>query len=435
MKRNVDIHYGKEILTLRINRESIRYELKPADIKTVDSISDEVQRALKNPVNSKEINQLVKKGDKVVILADDVTRLTPAKEILPHVINEINQGGVPDSDITLVIALGTHRPMTKNEINEKYGEDIVTRIKIINHNSFDKEQLKHYGTTRRGTDIWVNRSVVEADVKIGIGNIVPHHPTGWSGGAKILLPGVAGEHTTGQFHLLGATQQLLGQIETPCREEMEDFASATGFDFIINTILDRYGKVVHITAGHIIDAHREGVLWGKRVFGAPFTGKTDITISSTFPVDQDLFQADKGIFSAIISTKEGGEIILLSPCYEGVSPTHQEVVDLAQFSDEELFQKAGDINRRHDPLSIAEALYLNTATHGFKITLVSDGITAEIAGKLNLNSIKVSQLQEYLNSRLEEKGLTLGLIHNSAETIPVEAKSAGKLSHIQNGRK
>lgn len=421
MKRSLNIHYGKEILTLKINESAIRYELKPADIKTVDGISEEVMRSLRNPINSKEIHQLVKKGDKVVVLADDITRLTPAKEILPHVLNEINRGGVPDNDVVLVIALGTHRPMTQEEINEKYGEKIVKRVKIINHNCLDKDQLKHFGTTRRGTDIWVNRLVVEADVRIGIGNIVPHHPTGWSGGAKILLPGVAGEHTTGQFHLLGATQQLLGQIETPCREEMEDFAAATGFDFIINTILDRDGKVVHIVAGHIVDAHREGVKWGRRVFGAPFKEKTDITISSTYPVDYDLFQADKGIFSAMVSTKAGGEIILLSPCYEGVSPTHQDIVDLAQFTDDELFQKARDINRNHDPLSIAEMLYLNTATQGFKITLVSDGISEEIARRLKFNPIKLSQLQEYLDSRLKEGNLTLGIIHNSAETIPVEA--------------
>lgn len=420
MKRSLDIHYGKEILTLKINNDIIQHELKPADIMPVDSISEEVRRALQNPVNSKEIHQLVKKGDKVVILADDITRLTPAEKILPQVLDEINKGGVTDNDITLVIALGTHRPMTQEEIHRKYGEEIVKRIKIINHNCLDKTLLKHYGVTRRGTDIWVNRLVVEADVRIGIGNIVPHHPTGWSGGAKILLPGVAGEHTTGQFHLLGATQQLLGEIDTPCREEMEDFAAATGFDFIINTILDREGKVVRIVAGHIITAHREGVKWGKRVFGAPFTEKTDITISSTFPVDYDLFQADKGIFSAMVSTKQGGEIILLSPCYEGVSPTHMEVIELAQFSDDELFQKAGAPDSKHDPLSIAEALYLSSATQGYKITLVSDGIPDEIARQLKLNPVKVSQLQEYLDSRLKEGDMTIGIIHNSAETIPVE---------------
>jgi nickel-dependent lactate racemase len=419
--KKVNIHYGKDILTLSFKNDLIRYELKPADVKPVKSITDEVNRALRHPANSKELHQLIKRGDKVVILADDITRLTPVKEILGHVLNEINKGGVPDSDITLVIALGTHRSMTPVEIVKKYGKEATERIRIVNHNCLEKDQLVHYGTTRRGTDIWVNRTVVEADVRIGIGNIVPHHPTGWSGGAKILLPGVAGQHTTGQFHLLGATQQLLGQIETPCREEMEDFASRTGLEFIVNTILDREGRVVRIVAGHMIDAHREGVKWGNKVFGANFVEETDITISSTFPVDFDLFQADKGLFSAAISTKRGGEIILLSPCYEGISPTHPEAVDLAHLSDAELMHLAKDPHSTHDPLSIAEVLYFNTAKSGYKVTLVSDGIPDTIAEKLGFNPLKLSELQEYLDRRLKE-GLTVGVIHNSAETLPLKVK-------------
>jgi nickel-dependent lactate racemase len=419
--KKVNIHYGKDLLTLNIKKDLMRYELKPADVKPVESISGEVLRALRHPVNSNEIYQIVKKGDRVVIMADDITRLTPVKEILIQVLNEINRAGVPDSDITLVIALGTHRPMTPVEILKKYGKEATERIRIVNHNCLVKDQLVHYGTTRRGTDIWVNRTVVEADVRIGIGNIVPHHPTGWSGGAKILLPGVAGQHTTGQFHLLGATRQLLGQIETPCREEMEDFASRTGLEFIVNTILDREGRVVRIVAGHMIDAHREGVKWGNQVFGAPFDEETDITISSTFPVDFDLFQADKGLFSAAISTKKGGEIILLSPCYEGISPTHPEAVDLAHLSDDELMDLAKDPHSNHDPLSIAEVLYFNTAKNGYKVTLVSDGIAETVAKKLSFNPVKITELQGYLDSRLKE-GLTLGVIHNSAETLPLKVK-------------
>jgi lactate racemase len=421
MKQTINIHYGKEILPLKINDGVLKYELKPLDIEPVDSISEEVLRALRHPVNSKKLNEIVKKGNKVIILVDDITRLTPAKQILPPVLNEINQGGVPDEDITIVIALGTHRQMTQDEINSKYGEAVVNRVKIVNHNCLDNNNLKHYGTTRRGTDIWVNRLVVEADVRIGIGNIVPHFPIGWSGGAKILLPGVAGERTIGQVHLLGATEQLLGQIETPCREEMEEFAAITGLEFIVNTVLDRDGKVVHMVAGHFVDAHREGVKWGIKVFGVPFTEKTDITISSSFPVDNDLFQASKGIFSGVISTKKGGELILLSPCYEGVGPTHLEVLELAHFSDEELFRKARDPNNKHDPLSITAALYFHTVTRGCKITLVADNIPEDVAQKLSFNSLKASQLQEYLDALMDGKKLTLGLIHNSAETLPTEA--------------
>ena len=112
MKKTIHIHYGKEILALNIKDDVLRYELRPADIKAVDNISEEAGLALRNPVNSKKLREIVKKDDKIVILADDITRLTPTKEILPSVLNEINQGGVPDKDIVIVIALGTHRPMT-----------------------------------------------------------------------------------------------------------------------------------------------------------------------------------------------------------------------------------------------------------------------------------------------------------------------------------
>lgn len=419
MKEKIKINYGREVLELEVEKEAIRYNLMPADVEKVSDVSEEVKRALANPIGTEPLGRIVKMGDKIAILADDITRLTPTKEIIPQVLNALNKGGVPDEDITLIIALGSHRPMTMEESLQKYGQEVVDRIRIVNPNYLDKNSLKHYGVTRRGTDIWVNREVVEADVRIGIGNIVPHHPTGWSGGAKILLPGVAGEQTTGQFHLLGATEQLLGQIETPCREEMEDFARATGFDFIINTVLDREGRLIRVVAGHIIDAHREGVRWGRRVFGAPFKEKSDITLSSTYPVDFDLFQADKGVFSAAISTKEKGEIILLSPCYEGVSPTHPEVIELAHLSDDELFRLAREVFDGHDPLSIAEALYFNSAKRMFKVTLVSDGITKETAQKLGFNYVEPANLQAYLDSKVTE-GVSLGIVHNSAETLPIE---------------
>jgi nickel-dependent lactate racemase len=215
----------------------------------------------------------------------------------------------------------------------------------------------------------------------------------------------------------------LGQIETPCREEMEDFALKTGLEFIINTVLDRVGRVVKIVAGNMIGAHREGVKWGKRVYGAPFSEKTDITISSTFPVDYDLFQADKGLFSAAISTKKGGEIILLSTCNEGISPTHPEAVDLAHLSNEKLIALSKDPHSGHDPLSIAEVLYFNTTKQGFKVTLVSEGIPDKIAEQLNFYPVKVNEFQDYLNRKLV-KGFTVGVIHNSAETLPVHVESA-----------
>ncbi len=415
----IDVHYGNEILPIEVDKKALIYELRPADVAIAENLEEEIKRALQFPIDSKPLREIVRPGDRVAVLADDITRLTPTKEILPYVLNELNKGGVPDEDIFLVIALGTHRPMTENEIITKYGAEIRQRIRIINHDCLNEANLIFYGNTRRGTEIWVNRFVIEADVKVGIGNIVPHHPTGWSGGAKILLPGVAGEKTTGQFHLLGATEQMLGRIETPCREEMEDFAAAVGFDFIINTILDRRGRVIRIVAGDIIAAHRNGVQWGQKVFGAPFSRKSDITLSSTYPVDYDLFQADKGLFSAAISTKPGGEIILLSPCYEGISPTHSEAVALAQLRDDKLFALARDVRSKNDVLSIAEVLYFNSVKRNFQVTLVSEGVPEKVAKEFHFNYLQPEELQAYLNRRLS-KGSTLGVVHYSAETLPVK---------------
>jgi nickel-dependent lactate racemase len=260
---------------------------------------------------------------------------------------------------------------------------------------------------------------MESDVRVGVGNIVPHHPTGWSAGAKILLPGVAGERTTAQMHLLGATEQQLGRVDTPCREEMEDFAGATGLDFIVNAVLDRHGQLVRIVAGHFVDAHREGVNWGKRVYGVPFNEKADVTLSSTYPIDFDLFQADKGLFSAAICTQTDGEIILVSPCYEGVSPTHPEAVDLSGLNENALW-KLVDADDTHDLLSIAEALYFNTIKKSFRVTLVSEGISTETARKIGLNSVQSSALSDYLARRLAaEPELTVGIVRHSAETLPI----------------
>jgi len=292
-------------------------------------------------------------------------------------------------------------------------------VAVINHDCHDEENLVSFGTTRRGTDIWINRIVAEAVVRVGVGNIVPHHPTGWSAGAKIVLPGVAGERTTAQMHLLGATEQRLGEVETPCREEMEDFARETGLHFIVNTVLDRDGQLVRAEAGHFVAAHRQGVRWAQKVYGAPFHHKADITLVSTYPIDFDLFQADKGLFSAAVCTKEGGEIILVSPCYEGVSPAHPEVVELGCLSDSELWEMA-QTECGQDPLSIAEVLYFNSLKRPFRVTLVSEGISRETAHKMGFGYVEPSGFRDYLAARIgAAPETTVGILRQGTETLPL----------------
>jgi nickel-dependent lactate racemase len=385
----------------------------------VPNLDQEVLRALWEPIGSPPLRKLVNAGDRVVVIGDDGTRLTPTDRIVPLLLDELNAGGVPDADITLVIATGTHRPMTPEEMAAKYGPRVTDRVQVINHDCLDEGSLISCGTTRRGTEVWASRTVLEAGVRVGVGNIVPHHPTGWSAGAKILLPGVAGEQTTAQMHLLGATEQQLGKVDTPCREEMEDFARAIGLDFIVNTVLNREGRLVRVVAGHFIAAHREGVRWAKRVFGVPFAQRADVTLSSTYPIDFDLFQADKGLFSAAVCTREGGEIVLVSPCCEGVSPTHPEAVELGCLSDEELWRLARS-ECGQDLLSIAEVLYFNSLKQLFKVTLATEGVSRETAQKMGFEHLGPAELPDYLMRRLTaEPNLTVGIVRHSAETLPL----------------
>lgn len=420
MARSYRIHYGTSLLQIEAEAERVAFELCLADVPGVPDVAAEVRRALSEPINSQPLRDLLRKGQQVVVVGDDLTRLTPTNLIVPPLLEEINAGGVPDRHIKLVIATGTHRPMSPDEIEAKYGHEVLRRVRVLNHDCHDSDNLLRCGTTRRGTDVWVNRSVMEADVRIGVGHITPHHPVGWSGGAKILLPGVAGEQTVAQMHLLGATEQQLGKVLTPCREEMEDFARATGLHFILNAVLNRQGDVAHIVAGHFRHAHREGVRVAQRVVGAPFHMQADLTLSSTYPIDFDLFQADKGLFSAAIATRSGGEILLVSPCHDGVSPTHGDAVELAALSNDDLWRLARS-KRARDPLSVVEALYLNTAKNQFRVTLVTEGIPRATVERMGFHCLTPAQLPHYVEQRMSEQPeWVLGLLHNSVEVLPVE---------------
>ncbi len=341
MKNIIPVRFGDRIIELDIPEENICFNLKRNSFKAPKSEEQEIRRAMANPVGSERLSSIVNKNSRVVILVDDRTRKTPQKLLLPFVLNELNDVEVSDEQIKLIIATGTHRDMSKPEILERFGQDIVDRVVIENHDC--NNNLVDKGVTRRGTRILVNKNALDADIRIAIGGSLPHHPTGWSGGAKMFLPGVAGKETVNAMHLLGVTEAQLGKVMTPMREEMEDFATEVGLHFILNVILNEEGKVVKASSGHFIEAHREIVNWGKKLNGVDFHESADITISSTFPFDYDLTQADKGMFSAERATQSGGEIILLSPCYEGVAPTHEEeMCRLSRYDDDTLWKMLND---------------------------------------------------------------------------------------------
>ncbi len=417
---NLKIPYIDQLLDVEIPEQNLIFDQAPRDIPAVENFDLTIRTALDNPIGAAPLAELVRPGMQVIIISDDNTRLTPTRQIIPILLDTLNAAGIPDEDMRIIISSGTHRPMTVQELDEKYGPAVISRVKILPHLYKNPENLINYGITERGTRIVVNRYVVDADFRIAVGNIIPHHPTGWSAGAKAVLPGVGGEETVAQMHLLGSLDPALGRVDTEMRREMEDFANKIGLNFILNVVLNRDGGLVGAVAGDFIQAHRAGIEISKRVYGLPIPMLADVTISSTSPIDFDFFQGDKGITSAEPATRRGGEILLVSGCVEGVSPAHPELADyLGKMGNPQIWEALRD-GTLADPLTAAEAIVINDIKDKMSITIVSDGLSPYVCDQMGFRHVPPGELCAYLQSRLAgEPGLKIGILRQSAEVLPI----------------
>jgi nickel-dependent lactate racemase len=418
------IPYVNRLLDVVIPDRNLIFDEEPRNVPPTPYFDATVRAALLHPIGSPPLRELVRTGQKIIIISDDNTRVTPTKRIIPVLLDFLNEAGIPDRDIQIIISSGTHRAMTEAELDEKYGTQVMSRVTILPHRYKDPNSLVEYGVTKRGTRILVNRHVVEADFRISVGNIVPHHPTGWSAGAKSVLPGVGGEETVAQMHFLGSRNPGLAVEETEMRREMEDFAERIGLNFILNVILNRDGELVDAVAGHYIQAHRAGVKKATRVFCVPIPELADITISSTSPIDFDFFQGDKGVTSAELSTKPGGEIVLVSGCLEGVSPGHPELADyVGKMTNDQIWKMLCN-HEAPDPLTGAEAVVLNDIKARMRITVVTEGLSPELCASMGFGHVPPQGLAQYIRARLTENpDLKIGVLRQSAEVAPILAES------------
>ena len=245
----------------------------------VDDIEARVAEAIAAPIGVPRLREMARGARRVAIVSDDATRPTPVADILPPILGELRASGVPDDAITIVMANGSHRLMTANEIEQKLGPGVARRFKVVNHD-YRAPDLVDFGCTPSGVPIHVNKEIADADFVIGLGSIVPHRYCGWSGGAKIIQPGVCGEETTVATHLMITRDPSvrLGNVENVVRHEMEEVAARAGLRFIVNVILNADCQVVGIVAGHPVAAHRSGVSKALEVCGTRIREKADLVI-------------------------------------------------------------------------------------------------------------------------------------------------------------
>ena len=278
-----------------------------------------VRDALARPVGTPALRALVRPGQQVAIVVSDMTRPCPPARLLPPVLEELAAVGVRDADVTVIVALGLHRAQTAAELATLVGPAIYARVRVVNH---DPQDVVRLGVTSRGTPVELFRPLVEADVRICLGNLEFHYFAGFSGGAKAVLPGCASPSAIAANHgLMARPGAETGRLEgNPVREDLEEGAAMLGIDFILNAIVDDRHRIVAAFAGHVRAAHRKGCERVAERGAVPIARCADIVLVSAggYPLDVNMYQAQKALDNAVHAVREGGVIVWVAECREGL---------------------------------------------------------------------------------------------------------------------
>jgi len=332
----------------------------------------------------------------LLILVDDITRQTPTFWILPIVLDHVARFGIPREKVDILVATGTHRPMSLKEQIEKYGESIVNTVNIKFHDY--KNDVVNIGNTRSGIPVMVNKLVLEHDFIMGVGSVIPHRVAGFSGGGKIVQPGISGEKTTGLTHWLSAKyegREILGKADNPVRKEIEEIAEFAGLDFIINVVPDGQGNPVKVFAGEPKPTFYEAAQFSREYFSVKST-KSKIVITDSFPADLELWQAAKGIYSGDLVLDEGGALILVTPCPEGVGVEFGNLVQRYGYKGYEDVKELVESGELDNLIVAAHLVHVGRVIKDKGVGIIlSPGIEAEVAKKIGF--IPANNLKEALD--------------------------------------
>jgi len=277
----------------------------------------ELDELLRSPLGGKSLKELAKGKSKVVILVDDLTRPTPIYKLMPRILRELKEGGVSLSKILILAALGTHRPLTRFDFEKKVGNNVAESIETLNHIPY--ENCVHLGESHEGTPVYINKFVMDADLKIGIGGIMPYPPTGpgFHGGAKIVVPGVSGIETIVHNHTIPGGDP--GSYErNRMRKNIEEIAVNAELDAIVNVTINEKKDITGLFVGDVIEAYRAGVNFARKIYcTANSPTNADIAVINTYPFDLSLLDAIGDLYLGEMSTHSEGIIVLYSNCSEG----------------------------------------------------------------------------------------------------------------------
>ena len=386
------------IVNLAYGRTGLPVEF-PDDRTTVieptwlDGLPDQagaVRQAIEQPIGSASLRERVRPDQTVAISVCDVTRPMPSATVLPVVLEALSH--VPADRIAIMIASGTHRATTRDELVEMLGADIVDGNRIVVHDAFDEAQLVSLGEVDGGIPVWLNRTWVEADVRITTGFVEPHFFAGFSGGPKMVAPGLAGFRTIMRLHdaeMIRSPQARWGVIEgNPIHDGVRAIAARSGVDFSIDVAINRDRQITHVAAGELFAVHRAVREVVRRnamqAFARPFD--VVVTTNSGYPLDQNLYQTVKGMSAAAQVVKPDGVIVCASACADGY-PDHGEYLDILTRRDSpdgllQMINATG--HNRHDQWEVQVQAQIQQRAD---VLLKTDGLSAEQVRAAHLTPI------------------------------------------------
>jgi nickel-dependent lactate racemase len=331
----VTLDYGKTGLDVTLPAE--RLVGPPLAIRPAEPLADPesvLEAALKNPIGSRPLAELAQGKKTACILICDVTRPVPNKLLLPAILRTIEAAGVPRSGITILNATGLHRPNEGDEMIELIGEEIARNYRFENHHGKELSEHEYLGTTPRGVPAWIDSRYTRAELKITTGLIEPHLMAGYSGGRKLICPGIAALETVKVWHgpkFLEHPKADCGIVEgNPVHEENTRIALMAGCDFIVNVCIDGKRRVTWLGAGDMINAWEEGVRFCRETVKAGVPQPCDVVVTSCagYPLDTTWYQAVKGLTGALPIVKKGGTIVLAASLTEGLgSPEFRALLE------------------------------------------------------------------------------------------------------------
>lgn len=379
-EREFQLFTGARIQKFKIPEENLLYYAEHPAVEQDKTEEEIIRGGILNPIGGVSLDRIPRDA-KVIIIVDDATRPTPAKRILPYLLEQVEKRS---RNITFITAPGTHRPMTEEELDRKIGKEWIEKYRLINTDAQREEDYRYIGETEEmKTPLYIHKAVLDADYRIAVGNIGPHNVVGWSGGAKIIQPGVSGRITTEATHYAGsyeAVEEVFGNIECKARKEIDAIGGKVGLDYIANTVLDTEGRILGLFCGHYLKAHRAGVLFADRMLRPEIPGVADIVIVSAYPSCIDYWQGFKPVGFSLKGVRKGGIVIYLFDPPEGLcgnSPAHRPMLEKYLLRDEQTVRKAVAEGEVHDIVGVTNPLCHYQVLQKVQVFCVTNSLTEE----------------------------------------------------------